>query len=176
MMSAPIRAEPEPRRLKLDRRLKVDIVHLSSSGLVDTSGGHPQVRSPPPAATTRAGGNMGYYLTEIGAAGDQNTIVVGGELDLCAAPALRDALTRVIDRHQAHVIVDLTDATFADSTSIGVLLHASARIRESRGRLSLICTNRNVLRTLEIAGLERHIAVARTHDEALQVDSTRLRV
>ena len=111
---------------------------------------------------------MGYYLTEIGAAGGQNTIVVGGELDLSAAPALRDALARAIDRHQAHVIVDLTDATFADSTAIGVLLHASARIREARGRLSLICTNRIVLRTVEIAGLERHIAVARTHDEALQ--------
>jgi anti-sigma B factor antagonist len=111
---------------------------------------------------------LGYYLTEIGAAGGQNTIVVGGELDLSAAPALRDALARAIDRHQAHVIVDLTDATFADSTAIGVLLHASARIREARGRLSLICTNRNVLRTVEIAGLERHIAVARTHDEALQ--------
>jgi anti-sigma B factor antagonist len=112
---------------------------------------------------------LGYYLTEIGAAGDGITIVVGGELDLCAAPALRDALTRAIDRRQAHVIVDLTDATFADSTAIGVLLHASVRIRETRGRLSLICTNRNVLRTVEIAGLERHIAVARTHDEALRV-------
>lgn len=99
------------------------------------TGGHPPVRSPPPAATTRAGEHLGYYLTEIGgAAGDQTTIVVGGELDL----------------------------SFVDSTAIGVLLHASAQIRETRGRLSLICTNRNVLRTVEIAGLERHIAVSRT--------------
>jgi anti-sigma B factor antagonist len=120
---------------------------------------------------------MGYYLTEIGAAGAESTIIVGGEVDLCAAPALRDALTRAMDGNQAHVIVDLTDATFADSTAIGVLLHASARIREARGRLTLICTNRNVLRTVEIAGLERHVAVARTHDEALQADiPTRLRV
>jgi anti-sigma B factor antagonist len=126
------------------------------------SGGHPPVRSPPPAATTRAGGTLGYYLTEIGAAGDQSTIVVGGELDLYAVPALRDALARVMDRRQRHVIVDLTDATFVDSTAIGVLLHASAQIRETGGRLTLICTNRNVLRTVEIAGLERHIDVSRT--------------
>jgi anti-sigma B factor antagonist len=105
---------------------------------------------------------LGYYLTEMGAAGDQTTIVIGGELDLSAAPALRDALARVMDRPQKDVIVDLTDATFVDSTAIGVLLHASAQIRETRGRLSLICTNRNVLRTVEIAGLERHIAVSRT--------------
>jgi anti-sigma B factor antagonist len=115
---------------------------------------------------------MAYYLTEMGGDGDHTTIVVGGELDLCAAPALRDALTRAIERRTTHVIVDLTDATFADSTAIGALLDASRRIREIRGRLQLICTNKNVLRTVEIAGLERHIAVARTHEEALQAPET----
>jgi anti-sigma B factor antagonist len=110
---------------------------------------------------------MGYYLTEMGAAGDQATIVVGGELDMCAAPALRDALKRAVAARLKHVIVDLTDATFADSTAIGVLLDASGRIREMGGRLGLICTNKNVLRTVEIAGLERHIAVARTREAAL---------
>jgi anti-sigma B factor antagonist len=110
---------------------------------------------------------LGYYLTEMGAAGDQTTIVVGGELDMCAAPALKDALTRAIDQHVTHVIVDLSDATFADSTAIGVLLEASGRMRETGSRLRLICTNKNVLRTVEIAGLERHIAVAPTHEQAL---------
>jgi anti-sigma B factor antagonist len=112
---------------------------------------------------------MGYYLTEIGAAGDGCAIVVGGELDLCAAPALRDALTRAIERHQTNVTVDLTDATFADSTAIGALLEASGRIRDYGGKLRLICTNKNVLRTVEIAGLERHIAVDRNPEESLRV-------
>jgi anti-sigma B factor antagonist len=112
---------------------------------------------------------MGYYLTEMGATGEETTIVLGGELDMCAAPALRDALRRAIEARVRHVIVDLTDATFVDSTAIGALLAASREIRESRGRLSLICTNRNVLRTVEIAGLHRHIAVAPTHEEALHV-------
>jgi anti-anti-sigma factor len=66
------------------------------------------------------------------------------------------------------VFVDLTEATFVDSTAIGALMAASREIRESRGRLTLICANRNVLRTLEIAGLDRHIEVAPTHEEALE--------
>jgi anti-sigma B factor antagonist len=111
---------------------------------------------------------MGYYLTEMGATGDETTIVLGGELDMCSAPALRDALTRAIEARVKHVIVDLTDATFVDSTAIGALMVATREIRESRGQLSLVCANRNVLRTLEIAGLDRHIAVAPTHEEALQ--------
>jgi anti-sigma B factor antagonist len=113
-------------------------------------------------------GIMSYYLTERGAAGDETTIVLGGELDMRAAPALRDALTRAIERRVKDLIVDLTDATFVDSTAIGALMQASARVREAGGRLGLICTNRNVLRTVEIAGLDRHLAMVPTRAEALQ--------
>jgi anti-sigma B factor antagonist len=115
---------------------------------------------------------MGYYLTEMGAAGDEITIVLGGELDMCAAPALRDALKRATKARVKNVIVDLTDATFVDSTAIGALLAASKHARESGGRLRLICANRNVLRTVEIAGLDRHIAIAPTHEEALKLVDT----
>jgi anti-sigma B factor antagonist len=104
-------------------------------------------------------GDMNYYVTEAGATGDQTTIIVGGDLDMCAAPAIRDALRRAIDGGSAQVIVDLADATFVDSTAIGALLEASSRLGERGGRLRLICTNRNVLRTIEIAGLDRYIAV-----------------
>ena len=47
---------------------------------------------------------MGYYLTERGGSADEVTIVLGGELDLRAAPALRDALERAIEAGVKHVI------------------------------------------------------------------------
>jgi anti-sigma B factor antagonist len=109
---------------------------------------------------------MSYYLTEMGAAGDEATIVLGGDLDMRAAPALRDALVRAIERRAKHLVVDLTNATFADSTPLGALFEASAHVRETGGRLRLICTNANVLRTLEIAGLDRHIVMPLAHPEA----------
>jgi anti-sigma B factor antagonist len=105
---------------------------------------------------------MNYYVTEAGATGDETTIVLGGDLDMCAAPAIRDALRRAVDAGSMHVIVDLANATFVDSTAIGALYEAATRLRESGGRLSLICTNRNVLRTIQIAGLERHLALQPT--------------
>lgn len=105
---------------------------------------------------------MNYYVTEAEATGDQTTIVLGGDLDMCAAPAIRDALRRAIDARSMRVIVDLANATFVDSTAIGALLEASSRLRESGGRLRLICTNRNVLRTIHFAGLDRHITVEST--------------
>ena len=102
---------------------------------------------------------MNYYVTEAGAAGDQTTIVLGGDLDMCAAPAIRDALRRAIDESSSHVTVDLADAIFVDSTAIGALLAASSRLRKRDRELRLICTNRNVLRTIQIAGLDHHITV-----------------
>jgi anti-sigma B factor antagonist len=111
---------------------------------------------------------MSYHLTETGGSGDETTIVLRGELDMRAAPALRDALKRAIGGRVPRVIVDLTDATFLDSTAIGALLVASQQIRDSGGRLRLICANKNVLRTVEIAGLGRHILVAPTVGEASQ--------
>jgi anti-sigma B factor antagonist len=100
---------------------------------------------------------MSFYLTETGVVGHTSTIAAGGELDMCAAPALRDALTRAIASVK-HVVVDLSDATFMDSTAIGTLLVAIQEMQESGGRLHVICANRNVLRTFEIAGLNRHVA------------------
>ena len=105
---------------------------------------------------------MNYYVTEEGATGDLTTIVLGGELDMCAAPAIRDALRRAINAPSMHVVVDLANATFVDSTAMGALVEASSRLRESGGRLHLICTNRNVLRTIQIAGLHRHLSIDST--------------
>jgi anti-sigma B factor antagonist len=112
---------------------------------------------------------MRYYLTEPKVIGDTTRIVAGGELDMWAAPALRDALARALEACLPHVVVDLTDATFVDSTTIGTLLAASKHLREAGSRLQLRCTNRNVLRTFEIAGLERHISVSREPDPSQQV-------
>lgn len=105
---------------------------------------------------------MNYYVTEEGAAGDLTTIVLGGELDMCAAPAIRNALRRAIHTPSMRVVVDMANATFLDSTAMGALAEASSRLRESGGGLHLICTNRNVLRTIQIAGLHRHISIDST--------------
>lgn len=111
---------------------------------------------------------MSYYLTESGVDADTTTIVVGGELDTRAAPALREALERASDAGVTHVIVDLTDTTFIDSTAIGALLWASKQVGEAAGELQVVCTNRNVLGIFEIAGLDHFIRVSQTHEEALQ--------
>jgi anti-sigma B factor antagonist len=101
-------------------------------------------------------------------AGPQARVVTAsGELDLNAAPALRETLIRLIELGQVDLIVDLGEATFIDSTVIGVLVGRLNALRKLGGSLVLVCQNENVLRTFEIAGITRALAVHATLTEAL---------
>lgn len=112
---------------------------------------------------------MNFYVKQPEVVGKTMTIAVGGELDMCAAPAIRDALAGALDADVRTVMLDMADATFVDSTTIGTLMGASKQLRESGRRFVLHCTNRNILRTFEIAGLERAIPVSRAPDPSERV-------
>ncbi len=94
-------------------------------------------------------------------------IAVHGQADLHTAPALRDALTVAIDGGAAGLIVDLSDATFIDSTALGALLGAVKRLRTSGGRLAIVCGSPHIRRVFEITLLDRVFAVHETVDSAL---------
>jgi anti-sigma B factor antagonist len=93
-------------------------------------------------------------------------IAVHGQADLNTAPALRDALTAAVDDGASALIVDLSDATFVDSMTLGVLLGAVKRLRPSGGRLAIVCTSPHIRRIFEITLLDRVFALHETLDGA----------
>ena len=60
------------------------------------------------------------------AAGDVVVVVVEGEHDIYTAPTLRERLDEALDRGGG-IVVDLTAATFVDSSVLGALLDARRR-------------------------------------------------
>jgi anti-sigma B factor antagonist len=92
----------------------------------------------------------------------------GGELDLAAAPQLKEDLHRLIEEGERHLVLDCTDATFIDSTTIAALLSALRRVREYNGSLEIVCTNRNVLKAFEYAGLDQVFQIRGSLDDAVQ--------
>jgi anti-sigma B factor antagonist len=99
--------------------------------------------------------------------GRPHVINCAGEFDLQAAPDLREMLWRLVELGTKHYVVDLTDATFVDSTTLGVLTGQVKRLRAVDGSLVLVCKSEPILRTIEIAGLERVFAVHPTLADAL---------
>ena len=56
-------------------------------------------------------------------------ISLTGEVDLYTAPEFKAELLGVIDRGVTHVIVDFSETTFIDSTTLGVLVSGAKRLR-----------------------------------------------
>ena len=94
-------------------------------------------------------------------------IALTGEVDLYTAPEFKQQLLEVIAHGGKDVVVDFTKTTFIDSTTLGVLVGGVKRLRAQDGRLSLVCSDRNITKIFEITGLDRVFTIHPTRDEAL---------
>jgi anti-sigma B factor antagonist len=98
---------------------------------------------------------------------DTYVIALSGEVDLYTAPEFKQQLLEVIGQGAEHVVVDFTETTFIDSTTLGVLVGGVKRLRPEGGRLSLVCSDRNITKIFEITGLNKVFPIYGTRSEAL---------
>jgi anti-sigma B factor antagonist len=103
---------------------------------------------------------------EVTERGSRAVVTVHGEVDLSTSPQLRDRLAGLIEQRPS-IVVDLDDVGFIDSTGIGVLVGGVKRARSNGGELSLVCTQRRILKVLEITGLTQVFSVYESVDDAL---------
>jgi anti-sigma B factor antagonist len=98
---------------------------------------------------------------------DVYVIALAGEVDLYTAPEFKQELLDVIAKGAKHVVIDLSETTFIDSTTLGVLVGGVKRLRTNDGQLSLICSDRNITKIFEITGLDRVFTIHASRDEAV---------
>ncbi len=97
-----------------------------------------------------------------------------GSLDLATAPTVRAALVEATEGGSHHLIVDLTQLEFLDSTGLGVLVGAHRRTAERDGSLRLVVNDGSDLcACLTLPGLIAVFAVYRSMDDA-QRDRNRI--
>jgi anti-sigma B factor antagonist len=80
-----------------------------------------------------------------------------GELDLATADRMDATLLEQFDNGFAHVVVDLRELTFIDSTGIRILWQAHRRSELDGTRLSVIPGDGPVNRALLLTGLLEHL-------------------
>ncbi len=103
--------------------------------------------------------------------GDVLVVVVRGEHDIYTAPTLRDRLEEALGASPTGVIVDLSAATFLDSSILGALLEARRQALErSIGYVVSLgdAPEPGVQRILEITGLVPVFPVVGSREEALE--------
>jgi anti-sigma B factor antagonist len=108
-------------------------------------------------------------VQEIARNGGAVVVRLAGELDLYNAEAVRDALGEAVADEPERVVVDLGAVEFLDSTALGVLVEARAKLPDRRAFL-LAAPGVEPRRALEVAGLDRHFSVHETVEDALAAE------
>ncbi len=94
-------------------------------------------------------------------------IDVGGEIDICTAPRLRELLIDLVSTNNYQLIVNLDQVEFLDSTGLGVLVGCLNRVRAHDGSLDLVCTRERILKIFRITGLTKVFGIHETVDQAI---------
>ena len=83
-----------------------------------------------------------------------------GRLNMVAAPRLKEAVDQVVEGGRSHVVVDMADVTFMDSSGLGALLAGLKKARQRTGDLRISGFNDQVATVLRLTNLDR---VLRAH-------------
>jgi anti-sigma B factor antagonist len=116
-----------------------------------TEDGVGQLRQPPVRSIESVDGAVVVHLS--------------GELDLYNAGEVREALVEVAAAKPARLVIDLSEVEFIDSTALGVLIEARAKLEDRRAFL-LAAPRVETRRALEVSGLDRQFGIHDTVDDA----------
>jgi len=110
-----------------------------------------------------------FRLTTAEIGSNEVILALQGDVDLYTAPELKAELIRLIETGTTRIVVDLTSATFIDSTTLGVLLGALKRLRPAGGELSIVCPDPNIRKIFQITLLDRVFSIFETRENALNL-------
>jgi anti-anti-sigma factor len=108
-------------------------------------------------------------IAEHAAVGESALVTVTGELDLATQDQLRKTLTQAAARSRnSTVVLDLRGVTFLGSRGLVALVDTADRLAGRGGSLRLVVgTQRAVVRSLKITGLDAVMPTFTTVEEAL---------
>ena len=90
------------------------------------------------------------------------TLRLCGEIDMFTAPHLREAVLCATRQFSTALQLDMADVAFMDSTGVEVLVATRRRIDLEGGRLKVLNPSRQVLRVLEVTGIDRLFEIEAT--------------
>lgn len=101
----------------------------------------------------------------------QNVLCVrlAGELDHHTAENLREQASHTIEKHQiSHIILNLEQLSFMDSSGLGVILGRYKQIKNNGGEMVVCSISPAVKRLFEMSGLFKIIRLEESEKNALE--------
>ncbi|HEY1624491.1 MAG TPA: STAS domain-containing protein [Streptosporangiaceae bacterium] len=112
------------------------------------------------------------HLQSITASADCAVLQVSGEVDAYSAPQLREHVIKLIADGTRHLVVDMREVGFLDSTGLGALVGSLKRLSEHDGSLALVITAAKILTVFRTTGLVRVFTIHESVTEAIDGDQS----
>jgi anti-sigma B factor antagonist len=97
--------------------------------------------------------------------GTWTVVAVRGELDLSTSAALRAALDASFGEGTPRIAVDLTDVSFMDSSSLGILVSCLKEAHDRCGELRLVGVQGSPAKVIALTGLDSAFTIETSADD-----------
>jgi anti-anti-sigma factor len=88
-------------------------------------------------------------------------------LDAFSEPTFRKVISGKIDESPKHIILDLSQIDFIDSSGLGALVQLAKQAQSAEGTLQIV-TNARVTQTVKLVRLEKFLMLQTSVDAALE--------
>lgn len=109
-------------------------------------------------------------LIETERIGPNLIVQVDGELDLETSPVFREKVESKLNQYEMikHLILDLKQVNFIDSSGLGAILGRFKRLSQQGGRVSAVNVSPQVRRIFELSGLLKIMKIYSDRQQALK--------
>lgn len=87
-------------------------------------------------------------------ANDWISLSVRGEIDLATVDQLEEAVAEVVNNGDSHLVVDLTETSFMDSTGLKALLVTDQKLNESGRSFAIAVSPGPIARLVDLSGVQ----------------------
>ena len=105
-----------------------------------------------------------------------NVLPLEGDIDLHVSPAVTESLHAMIKRKPERIVIDLSRATYIDSSGVAALMLAKQEVEAYGGKFFLSGVQETIRLILETSGLDRIFWIFPDVDAALAASGARVKV
>ena len=113
--------------------------------------------------------HTGEVVRDVRPIGEHSYLIsLVGDFDLHAGAEFERRVLEALGRGATELLIDLSEVSFIDSTTIGILMRTRKRLAPVGGRVLVVTSDRNILRLFEITALDRMFEIYPRRTDALQ--------
>jgi len=90
---------------------------------------------------------------------------VDGDIDCFTVPQLKEAVRQQLEKGPSHMIIDLADVTYVDSSAIGFFVSTHQRMEKQGYGLGLVNVKKETMQLLKLTYVDQILTIYFSYDD-----------